>query len=647
MPLFPSLALLAAMLLPAIATAVPAEGPEAVPAGAASALPLSAFLDPGDFGSLEISPDGAYYAATMPMEDRTLLVVLRRADMKRTAVVILEEKAHVSSFEWVNPRQVVYTVSTQSGRLEAPVLNPFLYIADAEGGNGRPVDKRMSMSLVDGLRGEDDVILVTGLRGIGRYDLKTGRFTAARVRSPLHTATTFLDTAGEVRMVSGYFSGELKPRLYLRDGKGKWRHVNIENESGETVYVAGFSADNRSAYLMVEQEVGTDTFVRLDLETLERTPVLRNERVDASHMLTSPLTGAVIGVVYLDGKPRIEYVDPEDFHARELQKLARAFPHAYVRPTSYTSDGKLGVYFVSSDVNSGEYYLVDHASGKAHFIAADSEGLDPALMSPMTPFRFKARDGLELEGFLTRPRTWPEGKPGPMVVVPHGGPKGLYDRWGFDSEVQILASRGYAVLQVNFRGSGNYGRQFREAGNGQWGRKMQDDLTDATQWAIAQGHAESGRICLYGASYGAYAAMMGLAREPGLYACGIGNVGVYDLKRMYHEDTVGRRDARAYWDEALGQSDLASISPTNLARQIRAPVLLGAGEDDTTAPPHHTEAMERALALARVPVESVIYPNEAHGYYDADNRADWAKRVLSLLDRTIGPARAASASPES
>ena len=625
-----------------LSTVAGAEAPAPSTAAPDAQVPLSAFLKPADFGSLEISPDGAYYAATLPMEDRTLLVVLRRADMKRTAVVRLEEKAHIVGFEWVNARQVVYTVASQAGRLEAPVLNPFLYISEAEGDSARVVDKHMPMRLVDGLREEDDVILVNGSRGLGRYDLKTGKFRPERVRSPLHSATSYLDNAGKVRLVSGYFSGELKPRLYLHDAKGKWQTVNIENETGETIYVSGFSADNRSAYLMVEQPVGTDTFVRLDLETLKRTPVLRNPRVDASGTVSSPLTGALIGVVYLDGKPRIEFVDPQDQYAREIMKLARAFPGSYVRPTSYTSDGKLGVYFVSSDVNSGEYYLVDHASGKAHFVTADSEALDPDLMSPMTPFRFKARDGLELEGFLTRPRSWPEGRPGPLVVLPHGGPKGVYDTWGFDSEVQMLASRGYAVLQLNFRGSGNYGQQFREAGNRQWGRKMQDDLTDATRWAIEQGHAQAGRICLYGASYGAYAAMMGLAREPDLYACGIGNVGVYDLNRMYREDTIGSRYGRAYWDEALGQSDLGSISPTALAKNIRAPVLLGAGEDDTTAPPHHTRSMKRALELSGVPVESVFYRKEGHGYYSLANRSDWATRVLAMLDRTIGAGRGAT-----
>lgn len=611
------------------------ENPPA-PLGTPAQIPLAHFLDPGSFGSLELSPDGAYYAATVPMSDRTVLVILRRSDMKQTAVVSLEKKGHVAGFEWINPRQVIYTVATKTGSLAAPAMNPFLYIVDAEGGNARPVDKRVPMQLWDELREEDDVILVGGDRGVGRLNVATGKFERTRINSPLHSETWHLDTAGKLRLVDGFVAQELHPRLYLHDAQGKWKPVNIETVTGETIYVSGFTADNRSAYLQVEKSAGTDGFYRLDLETLERTLVMRNDRVDVSRVLTSPVTGAVIAVVYLDGRPRVEYVDPQDRHAKELMKLSRAFPGSYVYPTSYTKDGNLAVYFVSSDVNSGEYYLVDHANGKAHFIAASSEKLDPRLMSPMEPFRFKARDGLELEGFLTRPKSWLAGASGPLVVVPHGGPKGIYDTWGFDSEVQLLASRGYAVLQLNFRGSGNYGKQFRNLGNREWGRKMQDDLTDATRWAIEQGHASPGRICIYGASYGAYAAMMGLAREPDLYACGIGNVGVYDMPQLYREEAIGTRYGQEYMDEVLGKNDLTAISATAQAARIRAPVLLGAGAEDQTAPVEHTRGMRRALEKARLPVEAVIYPKEGHGYYDLANQTDWAKRVLTLLDRTIG-----------
>ena len=613
--------------------------------GPASSIPVEHFLDMEAFGNLKISPDGKYLAATVPHGDRNVLVVLRRQDMKQTAAVNLEKNGIVSGFWWANNHQLLYKVATRHGPLDHPVSNPFLYMVDVDG-DPRAVNKHEPMWLIDRLEDDEHHILVSlgssRRYGVGRVDLRTGKIKAQKVSWPAHANSTYyLDNAAQVRGVRGYMNNEMYPRLWVLDGAGEWQETNNENAGDEAQYIVGFSADNSRAYLMAERRTGTDEFLEMDLATLETRPLLRNPRVDAFDTLTSPVHGGVIAVVYLDGKPKLEFVAPDDRHALELKKLAKAFPNAYVYPTSYALDGELGVYQVSSDLDPGEYYLVDHANGKAHFLAARSERLDPRQMSPTQVVRFKARDGLEIEGFLTVPRDRPAGTPGPLVVMPHGGPIGVFDRWGFDSEVQLLASRGYAVLKVNFRGSGNYGKAFREAGHRQWGGRMQDDLTDATRWTIAQGIAAPGRICLYGSSYGAYASMMGLIREPDLYACGIGNVGVYDMPQLYREESVGSRFSRTYMDEVLGSSDLASISPPSLARAIRVPVLLGAGGDDRTAPPHHTRSMRRALHGAGVPVEMKIYGEEGHGYFDKANQLDWANRVLGMLDRTIGSGRAA------
>lgn len=612
----------------------------------ASAIPLDHFLESDAFGSLKISPDGKHLAATVPYEKSIVLVVLRREDMKQTAVVKLEDEGLVDGFWWANERQVLYTVATRHGPLDKPVGNPYLYIVDVDG-NPRQVRRGEMMWLVDLMPEDPENIRVSfGAQrrySVGTVNLATGKIEVEKVSWPANSTSGYsLDNGGRVRGVRGYIANEMYPRLWVQDAAGEWKEINNENAGDTPLYIAGFSADDRTAYLMAERRRGTDEFLALDLATLETVSLFRNPRVDASHVLTSPLHGGVIAVVYLDGKPKLEYVLPDDPHALALKQLAKAFPGSYVYPTSYTRDGKVGLYEVSSDVNSGEYYLVDHDQGKASFVAARSDRLDPRQMSPSKPFRFTARDGREIEGFLTIPRDRPAGQPGPLVLMPHGGPIGVFDRWGFDTEVQMLASRGYAVMTVNFRGSGNYGREFRFAGHRQWGRAMQDDLTDATRWAIEQKVAAPGRICLYGASYGAYAAMMGLVREPGLYACGIGNVGVYDLPQLYREETVGSRVGQHMMEQILGSEGLEEISPPSQAGKIKVPVLLGAGAEDYRAPVHHTRAMRRALRNAGVPVEAVIYANEGHGYYDLDNRRDWARRVLALLDRSIGSGQGAA-----
>ena len=204
----------------------------------------------------------------------------------------------------------------------------------------------------------------------------------------------------------------------------------------------------------------------------------------------------------------------------------------------------------------------------------------------------------------------------------------------------MLASAGYAVLKINFRGSGNYGRDFQQAGAQEWGRAMQDDVTDATKWAIEQGIADPRRICIYGGSYGAYSAMMGLAREPGLYACGAGYVGVYDLDMMVREDSRDSTYMANFSSQWVGKAgELAAVSPNRLADRIKAPVFLAAGGEDRIAPVEHTEMMERALKKAGVPVEALYYRYEGHGFYVESHRIEYYTKLLDFFARHLGGAK--------
>ena len=224
----------------------------------------------------------------------------------------------------------------------------------------------------------------------------------------------------------------------------------------------------------------------------------------------------------------------------------------------------------------------------------------------------------------------------PLVVLPHGGPIGVFDEGSYSREPQMLAAAGYAVLQVNFRGSANYGRAFTQAGAKQWGAAMQDDVTDATRWAIAQGHAEASRICIYGASYGGYASLMGVAKEPGLYKCAVGQVGVYDLNRMRSDDSLGNDYLRHYHEKVMNTGDLAAVSPTRLADRIKVPVFITSGHLDERLPIAQSETMEAALKKAGVPVETLYFKTEGHGIYKREHRAEFYARLLTFLQRNIG-----------
>ena len=312
--------------------------------------------------------------------------------------------------------------------------------------------------------------------------------------------------------------------------------------------------------------------------------------------------------------------------------------------TSHTKDGKELVFRVSSDRNPGEYYLLDRER-KATFLLATREWIDPEQMAAMKPVSYAARDGLVIHGYLTLP-PGSDGKNLPLVIHPHGGPFGPFDRWGFNAEVQLLASRGYAVLQPNFRGSGNHGRAFERMGYRQWGGTMQDDLTDATRWAIAQGIADPERICIYGASYGGYASAMGVAKEPDLYRCAVGYVGLYDLALWYREGDVKDSDFGVnYLKTAVGSDPkaLANASPARLADRIRAPIFIAVGGEDERCPPEQSEALKRALEAKGRSFEWMLAPDEGHGFYKLSNNLELYTRMLAFLDRHIGPKAATAA----
>jgi len=280
---------------------------------------------------------------------------------------------------------------------------------------------------------------------------------------------------------------------------------------------------------------------------------------------------------------------------------------------------------------------------RADFLRAGRIWIDPKQMRPKQPIALKARDGLELHGYVTRPAG--DG-PHPLVVMPHGGPHGIRDTWEFDPEVQLLANRGYAVLQLNFRGSAGYGIDFETAGYGEWGARMQDDLTDATRWAIEQKIAPADRICIFGISYGGFASLMGVAREPDLYRCAIGYAGVYDLELMWESgDIPDSRRGRDYLQRVLG-TDVAKLraqSPVYNAQHIKAPVLLIHGKSDWRADYEQAERMKAALVQHDKKIEWLALSREGHGAYDENTRRAVYERILQFLDANLRTTPAAAA----
>jgi len=631
---------------------------------AADALDLTPFVQQDVYEWVKISPDGKHFAVTKPLEDRTALLILRREDHAFTAKIMGGPDSVVDDFWWANDERVVVSLSRKRGSRDEPVSIGELYAVNVDGKYSMllasPYGVREHAGLVTEISNtlEQSVYMLDPLAADPRNVLvsavpvandpfvrieKLDIYNRNRVRIaevPVRRASFVSDQSGEVRFAVGANTDNIS-KLYYREARGEqWRLINDAGTSGQRRFPLGFSADGRLAYLQVEQPSGPDSIVSWDPATGKETELLRDTVVDPYQILYDMDGKTPIGASFMHERISNRFFDEAARTPRLYRSLEKVFVHDAVRMTSATSDGRYVLLFVWGDRNNGDYFLFDTEQKKADRIFSRREWFVPQQVPPSRLVSFRARDGMQLHGYLTEPLTAANG-PRPMVLLPHGGPFTVFDQWRFDDDTQLLAAAGYAVLRVNYRGSGNYGRAYTDAGSREWGARMQDDLADATQWAVKEGIADRDRICIYGASYGGYAALMGVARDPGLYRCAAGYVGVYDLELMHRDTSQGSGSGRTWATDWLGdRRELGASSPVNLADRIKVPVFLAAGGKDERAPIEHSKRMERALKRAGVPVETLYYPNEGHGFYTEPHRREYYARLLGFLSQHLGGATA-------
>ena len=625
---------------------------------------LDRYLRQEAFADIKISPGGEYVAATVPIEAGTALAIYRIADMKMVGTFRPPRNNHAHTFDWVSNERLLVGMAQKLGVLDRPAPTGELFGINANGKGGellvgyRTAETGLGTNikvkpagmvaafLTDELKDDDRNVLVAvtpftdnAATQIERMDVSTGRRNAV-ARAPIAQAAFTTDARGEVRFAYGV-GPDQKKKLYYRAGaSSEWILLHDEALNPRNEAAIGFSADGRLAYLQVEQAEGPDVIVSWDPQSNERRTVLRDEIADPARIIHRPGTQVPVGALFMGTTPRTRFFDETSEDARLYRSLETALG-APVYITSSTRNGSTVLVESWSGRNPGDFYLYDTLGKRARHLISRSDWIDPAQSADVRAITLQARDGRPLHGFLTVPPGVPM-RALPMVVVPHGGPIGVLDDGTYSTETQMLAAAGYAVLQVNFRGSAGYGRAHAQAARKQWGSAMQDDVTDATRWAIEQGIADRERICIYGASYGAYAALMGTVREPGLYRCAAGYVGIYDLPLMYARgDIQSDESGLIYLREWLGRpKDLVERSPVNLAAQVGVPVLLAAGREDQRAPVVHTERMEAALKQAGTPVQALYYKNEGHGLYNLANQRDYYGHLLAFLSRSLGGATA-------
>ena len=641
----------------------------AAPAMADEPLPIRDFIHHPEYSGAKISPDGRFLALTMQQESQKVLAVLTLADMKVIRITRLTGRESVGDFYWVGPNRLMYTSTKNFGSLAAPFGTGAWYAMDADGGHPRTLvsyssdantgrnrmvhfgevyqmlepdsgeENQAIMQIYDGSEGgRNQVVLIDALTGRRNELARAPRDNCAMIldekRVPRYAnCSDDKDEAGNYKQHS---------ELYRRGDDGNWTLLGKRDDTRQ-VSVIGTAPDGR-IYALSSDAGKPEEFGLLDPATDGFKSLYADPAASPSQFVVASDASTVLAVVTAAGAPHVEMVEANNPDAAIYASLSKAFPGELVDLTSATRDGKKVVVSVRSDTDPGQLYLFDRDSGSVRFLMKGAPQLDPARMSKVVPFSFKARDGLTLYGYMTMPRGG--GKGLPTIINPHGGPIGIRDDWGFNGEAQLLASRGYLVVQLNYRGSGGYGQAFEDRGHGEWGAKMQDDLTDVTRWVAAQGYADPSRVCIYGGSYGGYASLMAVAKEPDLYKCAVGYAGVYDLEMMYHKGDVSERESgKRYLRRTIGtdETQLHARSPAFLADRIKAPVFLAAGLKDERAPPEQTAAMRDALKAAGHPAEEVILePNEMHGFYAEDAQFNLYAKMLAFFDKYIGTAAPAA-----
>jgi dipeptidyl aminopeptidase/acylaminoacyl peptidase len=356
--------------------------------------------------------------------------------------------------------------------------------------------------------------------------------------------------------------------------------------------------------------------------------------VDVDGIATWPTDQRVVGFAYEDDQRRISYIDP---HAQALiATIDQVVPNTYHLILSASRDGTRVLFYSASDVVPASYYLLNTSNNTLIAIGQMSKALAHAQLAASKPVLIPGPDGISIHGRLTLPVGSTPGTPVAAVVFPHGGPYAR-DHWGYDPLVQLMANRGYAVLQMEFRGSTGYGEAWRAAGHQQWGTIMHADITAGAHWLVSQGIADPARMCIVGWSFGGYAALIGVVKEPKLYKCAVAIAGVSDVSKLPNDRITWYGGKRATEDmTGTDQTLLAAESPVLHADQIKVPVLLVHGAEDSTVMLEHSEAMDRALERAGVKHELVVIPGGEHSLIEPAMRLALYTKLVEFLGANLG-----------
>ena len=606
------------------------------------------FFRNAQYSNMQISPNGKYLAAIAPQKGRRNIAIIDLEDRSKSSFITALKDQDIAGYGWITDDRIIFAVDADGQEALA------MYAVDRAGGKIRtlidPLGKDEgggiglpSPGILDILEDDPKHILVTfdarkvGSPDVFRVNIKTGSRKMV-VRNPGTVSGYLTDHDGKVRVA--YAQDKLFTEVhYRKTEESDWQVLaRFRWDDPNGFAPLAFDYDNQTLFVTSGKDYDTSAIYKYNPDTGEfGEEIFHHDKVDAGFLIMSDVKQKVVAATYFTDKPNWQGMD--EGYTSVRKSLEAAFPGRTVTISNRSDDENIAIVVVGSDVAPPEFYKFDIKNKKMEFLAASRDWIDPADMAEMRPITYTTRDGLTINGYLTLPKG-SDGKNMPLIINPHGGPWAR-DFWGFNNEHQFFASRGYAVLQMNFRGSTGYGRKHLEIGYKQWGKTMQDDISDAVKWAIDEGIADQDRVCIYGGSYGGYATMAGMTMTPELYKCGINYVGVTDIALLFETMpkrwNLGREQMKQQVGDPKTEKEmLAEASPLNHVENIKAPIFIVHGRKDPRVSIKHATRLRKEMDKHNKPYEWMVKNNEGHGFRKEENRIELYTAMGEFFDKHIG-----------
>jgi len=599
-------------------------------------IPMEDFFRNPEKSSFRISPDGNHIAYMKPWETRMNVFVLDIANSDERRLTSSKERS-IYGFLWLGNNRIGYVKDDGGDE------NMHFYAVNIDGSNEIDLTpfENVKATIVDDLDDDPEhVILGLNKRNEQIFDpyrvnVNTGQMEMI-AENPGNISGWMTDHNGKLRIA--ITSDGVNTSLLYRDSELDPFKPILTTDFKEGVSPLFFTFDNKNLYVASNRERDKTAIYEFNIDKAsEDRLIFEHEEVDVSSLTFSKKRKVLTGVSYTVAKTKRVFFD--DWRQNIQDMLELKLPGYEVGITSLSDDETRAIVVTYSDKSRGTYYIYDVDDEKLTELGKISPWLNEDQMADMQPIKYSSRDGLTIHGYLTIPRG-SSGKNLPVVVNPHGGPWAR-DSWGYNSQVQFLANRGFAVFQMNFRGSTGYGREFWEISFKEWGKSMQDDITDGVKWLIEQGIADPDRIAIYGASYGGYATLAGLTFTPDLYACGVDYVGVSNIFTLLETLPPYWELGRQMMYEMIGNPEtekeiLEAASPIFHVDSIRVPLFVAQGANDPRVKQAESDQIVEALRARGVEVPYMLKEDEGHGFYNEENQFDFYREMEQFLMKHIG-----------